>query len=313
MRTFFSGLTLALCLSVAMPSPGRAAAAVTVKPGNVALHDLTETGGKLVAVGERGTILFSADQGRTWEATFGPTTRTLLSVAFLDQRNGVAVGHGGTILRSEDGGLVWQAVRVPEAGQDAILGVTALSDGRLVACGAFGMFLQSSDGGKSWSRSQVLGEDFDRHISKIIEVDAGRLLLVAETGTIALSDDGGATWRLVKSPYEGSYFGALKLADGSLLIYGMRGNVYRSTDRGESWSHTPFNSKAAINGGSVAADGRVILVGNAGLVAVSADGGQTFSLRTTADARPLAQARIADGTIVYVGFLSNGRMDANTK
>lgn len=280
-----------------------------IKLGEMALFDMATVGDRLCAVGERGVILWSEDGGTSWHGGLAPTTRTLVSASFADSSIGFAVGQGGTLLRTDDGGKSWSRIEVAEAGQDAILGVLPLSGGEVIAYGAYGMYLESTDMGKTWSRRQILGDSFDRHIARIIAADAGRLLLVAESGTIALSDDRGATWRQVDSPYEGSYFGALATPDGGLLIFGMRGNVYRSADRGETWTKVPFASKAALNGGSVTPDGRVVVVGNSGVLAVSHDYGKSFSQVTAPERRPLAQAKyVSADEIVYVGYMATGRI-----
>lgn len=276
---------------------------------NVSLTDVAAAGATLVAVGERGLVMRSLDQGRTWIETFAPTDRTLTSVAFVDAITGVAVGHGGTVVRTDDGGQSWQRVSVADAGQDAILGITAMHDGRLVAYGAFALYIESLDKGKTWVRKKVVDDDFDRHISQVIEV-GNKLLLVGESGTLAVSRDSGATWTRIASPYVGSFFGALLLGDGSVLIYGMRGNVFWSGDQGLSWTKMPFESKNTLNGGTVGPNAHIALVGNNGLIATSIDNGQTFTLHNSSRGTPIAKAiYAADGALVYVGYLDSGRID----
>ena len=160
-----------------------------------------------------------------------------------------------------------------------LLGVTHLDGDHFVAYGAFGLYFDSQDAGKTWQRATVLSEDFDRHISQIIVVGTS-LLLVAESGTLARSDDGGATWTALTSPYEGSYFGALAMKDGGVLAFGMRGNVFRSLDLGATWQKVETGTTTSFMSGRQLADGRVMLVGNSGLIAESADGGQSFVLHT---------------------------------
>jgi photosystem II stability/assembly factor-like uncharacterized protein len=227
----------------------------------------------------------------------------------VDDKVGIAVGHGGTILRTEDGGGTWSAVPVKEIGHDAVLGVTVLKNGHLVAYGAFAMYLVSEDQGKTWRRDTVVADNFERHISRVIETSKGDLFLVGETGAIARSSDGGKKWVQLKSPYEGSYFGLLELKGGTLLAYGMRGNIFRSDDQGSTWNPVPLDSKATLNGGSIAADGRIVLAGNRGLLAISTDAGRTFTISTAPEGTSLSQARmLEDGTIVYTGVMATGRL-----
>ena len=70
--------------------------------------DGTMAGDAIVVVGERGHILKSVDQGRSWQQVIVPTRATLTAVTFIDAKNGFAVGHDALILRSQNGGQSWQ-------------------------------------------------------------------------------------------------------------------------------------------------------------------------------------------------------------
>lgn len=284
--------------------------AITIRVEKSNLLDLVNVGSALIAVGERGLIARSGDGGQTWTSRLSPTSRTLTSIAFDADGVGVAVGHGGTILRTDDVGQTWAPVALKEAGRDAILGVSALKNGQFVAWGAFGMYLVSADLGKTWVRRPVIADDFERHISKVIEAQDA-MYMVGETGFVARSADGGQHWTQLKTPYEGSYFGILELKFGTLLAFGMRGNLYRSDDRGATWEKVPLDTHSTINGGSVAADGRVVLAGNRGLLAVSNDEGRSFALMNSPEGTSLTQARLLpDGQLVYTGAMATGRLSA---
>lgn len=305
LRAFAVALAIVSANSVA-GGPAGPVPSLQIKPLRTALFDLAASGNQVVAVGERGVVLHSQDEGTTWNATPSPTTRSLTSIIFPTEKLAIAAGHGATLMRSEDGGNTWQEIKVAEIGRDAILGLLARKDGKLNAYGAFGMYLESGDAGKTWKKLPVVKEGFDRHISQVIEF-GDKLFLVGESGTMAMSADKGATWAELKSPYEGSYFGTLALPDGSLLVFGMRGNIFRSTDGGASWTKVPIPSVSTLNAGTADVTGRVILVGNNGLIAVSRDQGQTFALSQAREGLPLAKAVFRkDGSILYVGFLSTG-------
>jgi photosystem II stability/assembly factor-like uncharacterized protein len=302
-------LWLAACL-VALPivhaqegaaeAPTRGKTVVEIKPDRIILIDITRAGDRLVAVGERGFALLSDDGGKSWQAKETPVTRTLTGVAFRDAKVGVAVGHGGSFIRTEDGGDKWTQVPVPEAEPESLLGVVSLGGDRFAAYGAFGMYFDSADAGRTWVRRTVLSEDFQWHISEVVPVDS-TLLMVAESGTLARSDDGGTTWTAITSPYVGSYFGALVTPDGAILAFGMRGNVWRSTDLGATWQQVPLNTTASLNGGRVLSDGRILLVGNSGLLAVSNDGGQTLDLHWAPGGRGFSAVAEAGGQVILAG------------
>ena len=71
------------------------------------LLDVVNTGERLVAVGDRGHILYSNDQGQSWQQAKVPTRQMLTSLFFVDAQHGWVVGHDAQILATSDGGLTW--------------------------------------------------------------------------------------------------------------------------------------------------------------------------------------------------------------
>jgi photosystem II stability/assembly factor-like uncharacterized protein len=274
--------------------PASSRIVVDIRSDRIVLMEVVRTGDRLVAVGERGF-------GRSWKAHPTPVDRTLTGVAFKDGRTGVAVGHGGTVIRTEDGGDTWSHVPLAEAGSDSLLGVANLGGDHFVAYGAFGLYFDSVDAGKTWQKRMILSEDFDRHISQVLPIGTSSLLLVAESGTLARSDDGGNTWTALTSPYQGSYFGALVTKSGAIVVFGMRGNVYRSTDLGATWQKIPLDTTVSLMSGRQLEDGRVVLVGNSGLIALSKDDGQTLGLHWSPARRGFASLAEDGQQIILVG------------
>ncbi|TVP59615.1 MAG: photosystem I reaction center subunit IV, partial [Halomonadaceae bacterium] len=74
---------------------------------NSLLLDLSRAGERLVAVGERGHIVYSDDFGESWSQAEVPVSTTLTGVYFPGESKGWAVGHGGVILHSSDRGETW--------------------------------------------------------------------------------------------------------------------------------------------------------------------------------------------------------------
>jgi hypothetical protein len=133
--------------------------------------------------------------------------------------------------------------------------------------------------------------------------------MVAESGTLARSDDGGETWIALESPYTGSYFAALTTKDGALLAFGMRGNIYRSTDVGATWQKADIATTASLMSGKQLSDGRILLVGNAGLLADSHDDGRSFELHWSPLGKGFsALVEVPDG-VILVGEAGVTRLD----
>ena len=304
--------SLLMATHIAMASTD--ASAVTAAPlraDRVILLDIAKAGKKMLAVGERGVVMSSEDDGATWVGTRAPVTRTLTALTFIDANVGIAVGHGGSVLRTEDAGKTWTQIKITEIGSDSVLGITHLGGNELVAYGAFGMYIHTEDGGKTWTRPHILSkvESFDRHIYKVVKAGPA-LVLVAENGNLGRSTDNGKTFTAVPSEYSGSYFGAVTAKDNSVVVFGMRGTVYRSTDSGVRWTKIPLQTKIGFNNGVLLPDGRIVLVGNSGLVAVSKDNGMSFTLAKTKAGRGIAQVlMVAPDKLLSVGEAGVGIVD----
>jgi photosystem II stability/assembly factor-like uncharacterized protein len=264
------------------------------------LLDVAAVEGRLVAVGDRGHVLVSADQGATWEQILVPTRAMLTAVAFADTNHGTAVGHDGVILATADGGRSWQR---RDHGQDLdtvwfdVLFVDARHG---FIAGAYGKFLRTEDGGQTWTPAKPTSEDL--HFYRI-SAGAGRLYLAGESGTALASADGGATWERLEVPYDGSLYGILPLDDSNLLAYGLRGHIFRSTDAGVSWEPVDNPVTVLIMGGTRLADGTIILGGLGGNLFVSRDGGRSFQHWHPAELGTGVAEVVAAGTdrIVTVG------------
>lgn len=260
--------------------------------------DAARAGQRLVAGGERGYILISDDDGKSWRHAQSPASATLTALYFVDDRHGWAVGHDAVIVRSEDGGASWQRTHFAADEQKPLLDVWFRDADRGFAVGAYGLFLESDDGGKSWKPKAAFDGDF--HINALAAGRDGKLLIAGEGGALYRSDDYGQSWEKIESPYAGSFFGALATNDGSFIVYGLRGNAFRSEDFGASWNEIKTGGEASLMGGAAWNDD-VVLVGNDGTVLVSHDDGKTFRARKAGAGSLAAVVRAGDGSLLVFG------------
>ena len=315
---------LSLCsvlsvLSFVAPLPAQAATddSATVysipsaKAADSLLLDVDNAGKRLVAVGDRGHILYSDDEGKTWTQAKVPTRMLLTAVAFGDDKHGWAVGHDSLILATTDGGSTWtQQFSDQEREEGApFLDVWFKDDNTGFAVGAYGGVYATTDGGKNWEdASDRLDNPDGYHLNAITEVKGSGLFVVGEMGSMFRSSDDGETWETIKGPYEGSLFGVLGTNEpGTVLAWGLRGNLFRSTDFGTTW--TPIKVKSTrgklefgLAGGTLLKDGSVVIVGHGGSVLKSTDNGLTFSLINRPDRLSLSSVVADDkGDLVLVG------------
>ena len=264
------------------------------------LLDIAAADGHLVAVGERGHILFSDDRGATWTQADVPTTVTLTGVFLLDRNLGWAVGHDAVVLHTADGGRTWTLQRSAPEEERPLFDVYFSDAAHGFAIGAYGAFLATADGGATWTERRISEEDV--HLHHIARAASGALFIAAESGTLLRSDDGGASWRELPSPYEGSLFATVPLEGKALLLLGLRGHLFRSEDGGESWTALASGTEAMLTDGVVLGDGRVVVTGLAGVVLVSEDHGRTFAVHhQPARQGIVAVAPAGDGAIALAG------------
>ena len=147
------------------------------------------------------------------------------------------------------------------------------------------------------------------HLNAIAADSSGRLYVAAEAGHLYRSGDGGSTWTALPSPYTGSFFGVLPIAQNTVLAFGLRGNLFRSEDAGITWMRVTTGTEAMLAAGAVAAaataaadaTAKVFVVGLSGAILVSRDGGRSFSVSQQPDRKGIAAALLSDGVLATVG------------
>ncbi|MEY2688459.1 MAG: hypothetical protein RL375_2657 [Pseudomonadota bacterium] len=264
---------------------------------------VTRAGQRLVAVGERGHVLLSDDEGKQWrQAKAVPTRNTLTCLHAVDATHLWAAGHAGTLLRSDDAGETWRKVASPVQERDVLLSIRVEPGGRGLAVGGFGVAITTSDGGEHWQGAELIaGEEGERHLNQILVSAKGTWLIAAEAGHVLRSADAGATWKAIKTPYAGSLWSGVALANGGLLACGMRGNLVRSSDDGLSWTHQAIPGAGSLTAAVVLRDQRVALVGVDGTVVIGNAAGDQFVLHRQDDRATLNAAVLVGADLLAVG------------
>lgn len=268
------------------------------------LQDVVRSGDRLVAVGERGHILFSSDQGDSWtQVAEVPTRSMLISVAAAGDRLW-AVGHDSVILLSEDGGDSWQLIN-EEPGGYPLLEVMFDEQGHGIAIGAYSLLMRSSDWGESWRSDYVVNllleqeEDFEDieqslnemglidqdamadyedqgieyHLNGLIRLPDDTMLVAAEAGRYYISSDSGDSWQQQELDYQGSLFGITHMRQADCLVmYGLRGHVFQNCkpESGERdlsrWNEIRTGSDAGLFAAAEDQAGRLWISGANGAI-----------------------------------------------
>ncbi|MCY1280697.1 Ycf48-like protein [compost metagenome] len=322
---------------VAQPAfipPTELAAASSPKALFAPLNALASAGGRMVAAGQRGHILYS-DDGKAWQQAQVPVSSDLTALAFPSAQQGWAVGHEGVILHTADGGATWskqldgrqiaelvgQRYGAPVDADDAeaqrlqqeaeafaaqgadkpLLDVWFEDERQGFAIGAFNLILRTEDGGKSWTPwLDRIDNPRGMHLYGIRPA-GGSLFIVGEQGLVLKLDAAGQRFEPVQLPYEGTLFGLLGSAE-MVLVYGLRGNAYRSLDGGASWTKVETQINAGLSSGVALADGSIVLVSQAGHVLRSRDQGASFApVKPTRVAPNFAVAPAPGGAVALAG------------
>lgn len=340
----FKALMLSVSIMTALAGPAVAAPSdgLAVQPSITSamaarsvMLSVARAGQRLVAVGERGFIIVSDDNGSTWSQVSSPISMTLVKVRFIDDRQGWAVGHAGVVLHSRDGGLSWskqldgvqaaeielqQARRALENPDDAdkaqerlsqahqlmdegpdkpLLDLLFLDANNGLVVGAYGLAFATHDGGLSWQsiRSRIDNPN-GLHLYSIERAGAD-LFVAGEQGTLLRSSDVGQTFESLTSPYEGTTFGLQATGSGSILAFGLRGKAFESKDRGETWQRLDTLQPVTLTSGLRLDDGSVLLTDESGRVLRFTEGANTASvLPVTQPGYFTGMAQAANGDLI---------------
>ena len=269
----------------------------------------------IVAIGERGHVLYSRDDGKTWIQAVVETKSTLTNIFMLDENTGWAVGHDAVILKTSDGAKTWGKVFSDINEEAPLLDVFFKDASNGIVIGAYSLMYVTSDGGLSWQKTELNlssnNEDqdspeytdvYDLHLNAIAHAGEKRFYIAAEAGHILRSDDEGKSWTVLPSPYRGSFFGVLPLSFNEVLAYGLRGHLYRSSDAGKAWEQIETASKEMLTEAAVLSNGDIIVVGLAGTLLLSKDNGRSFSIIDLHHRHSLsAVLETEDGSILLTG------------
>jgi len=288
-------------------------------------------GRRLVAVGERGTVLLSDDAAKSWRQARVPVQVTLTAVRFVNERTGWAAGHLGVILKSDDGGESWvkqfdgvQAAKLVAAGGDErtkrfveegpdkpFFDLDFADAQHGFAVGAYNLAFATVDGGQTWV--PILGRLPNPKSLHLYGVRAsgGHVYIAGEQGLLMASADGGASFAALPSAYKGSYFGLLAARSGALIAYGLRGNAWRSSDQGASWSRLDTGLQTSISAALELDGGELALLAQTGELLRSRDDGRSFT-KTAPSGGPLPAAGLAaaDGALVIASLRGMRRQSA---
>jgi photosystem II stability/assembly factor-like uncharacterized protein len=325
-------LTLASMTGQANEAPDtlKQSAVISKLATTAMLSALDYAGDRIVAVGVKGHVLLSDDQGDSWrQAKQVPVTVTLTDVCFNTASDGWAVGHRGAILKTTDGGENWSLqydgfaaardlhkalevagsdnafygeMMVEDGADKPFLDIACLGNQAAVAVGAYGFGFSTRNGGESWTPStEVFDGTQQMHVYGADRV-GDRMIMGGERGLLFSTDIRLQNYQQLTSPYDGTFFGVLGSRSDQVIAFGLRGNAFWSADAGTTWQSATIDTRQSLTVGKALANGNALLLDNAGNGWLTRDNGKSYAaVLPDRSFSPTDLLQLPDGDVLATG------------
>jgi photosystem II stability/assembly factor-like uncharacterized protein len=260
---------------------------------------VAKVGTSLVMVGERGHVLKSKDEGKTWTQIDNIPVNITLTKVIAHNNHVWAMGHDAAVIHSKDGGDTWELQFYDADREVPLLSGYFEDENRGFIIGAYGTLLSTEDGGDTWDDGLV-HDELDYHLNDITLAEDGNYYIAGEAGFAFKSEDGGYEWTEIELPYMGSMFGVATLGD-EIVLYGLRGNILTSTDQGETWEEVYTDIENSLFGSTRLNAEQLLLVGANGTRLIYSKGGDVTIMDGEDTGDDYADALAIGGQVVLVG------------
>ena len=189
------------------------------------LDGITFGNNTFVAVGERGTVRYSSDNGSSWDNGTSGTTREFYEIAYGDNTF-VAVGQSGRHSYSSNNGTSWDNGTWSDTDH-----VTGVEFGNNTFIGSSSTNLtRSTDNGANWN---LIGAGL-----KVYDVAFGNSMFLAcgAEGAIVTTSDNGSSWTTRTSGASTSTLYGITFGNNQFFSVGSSGKLIKSINNGSSWS-----------------------------------------------------------------------------
>jgi hypothetical protein len=254
------------------------------------LFGLAGGDGKIVAVGQSGTV-FSSTDGTVWTRQQLSNVPTLTAAAWFEgvAPQFVAVGDGGTIVTSTDGGVSWTVRQTTQPWEE--LSSVAAGVGLVATSASLPRVYTSSDG-VTWTLQDGVVPQ------AMADVVWGRneFIAVGYGGIIIASNDGIA-WTTRNSPTT-EFLRAVAWSGSQYVAGGLKGGILTSPD-GVTWTQRPSPTTNEINAIAWSGD-RFVGVINTGEV-IQSTNGITWIINASVTTNRLIDITWWNGMFIAVG------------
>lgn len=241
----------------------------TNKASQGLLLDVTSAGARLVAVGEKGRIIYSEDAGAKWIQAEVPVCVTLTAVSFPTPQKGWAVGHDGVVLHSSDGGKHWSkqldGSQLNPRAYDQLEKMSKAEASRGRASNGAGQAMAVDRGGLEIYLKDLKVVKDEGATLPLLDVwfaNEREGFVVGAFGMAARTSDGGDTWNPIldrlDNPQGLHYYGIAPVGR-DLFIAGESGMLLRSEDQGKTWTKLESPYEGSYFGIVGTRDGKAVI------------------------------------------------------
>jgi len=280
------------------------------------LLDVTKAGDRFVAVGARGNIIYSDDQGRTWVQGSVPVISTLTAVTFTDENTGWAVGHDTVVLKTVDAGKTWvkqfDGFRANEMVVEAAKANLAEKEAALdkVADSGNDDLIYEAESALESATFALEDAEYDKEdgsTKPLLDLwfkNANEGFVIGAYGMMFKTTDGGESWLAwsgnVENPNRFHLNSIAKIDDQRLIIGGEAGLILTSKDAGKTWQKADSGYDGSFFGVIALQNNVQIAFGLRGNVRRSTDYGQSWEYVETNTKQMLLGGTDSLGLTAYV-------------
>lgn len=293
-------------------------AAPTKKGDRKTLLQLARAANHMIAVGEGGLILRSADDGRSWTQASSPVSVMLTAVTMVNAMTGWAVGHDGVILATQDGGVSW---RRQFDGRQANEQVLRAAEQRLEELNqrkgdaAALQVLREQAEDRLADAEAAMDAGPSQPLLGVVFTDVKTGFVVGAFGQLFETRDGGEHWTYtgnrLENP-EGLHLNMINvMPSGDLYIAAEGGKLFRSVDGGQQWKTIDLGYAGHMYGVIGLTHPHVVLAyGFNGHIYRSVDRGEHWAPVESPAKKAIVDALSVDGRILLLS--QDGRVVASS-
>lgn len=194
-----------------------------------------------LAVGNKGTILKTTNDGQNWSILNSNTYSNLISISVIDQDTIYVSGKDLSVFKTTDGGNTWKGIREDLLGNRNVSQVVFVTPAIGYLLGDGLEIYKTTDYGKTWIRMEV--ELNFQGVTSIYFTSADTGYATLWSNGILKTTDGGLTWKTITVPQLGPFNAIDFTNDSTAYLVGMLGEILKTTDAGENWqiqNNTPI-------------------------------------------------------------------------